>query len=60
MTPFWILNEQSEPAQIMLSDDALILKNRYLCRKIDLVSGVTVSITDGEGTEALTAPSREG
>ncbi len=60
MTPLWVLQNQKSPAQITLTEDTLILENRYIKRVIDRAKGVTVSLTDGDGTEALAAPTREG
>ena len=60
MTPFWVLQNQNSPARITLAEDKLILENRYIKRVIDRASGVTVSLTDGDGTEAISAPTREG
>jgi hypothetical protein len=60
MTPLWTLQTHKAPAAVTLTEDALVLKNAYMTRTIDRRSGVTVSITDGDGTEALAAPLREG
>lgn len=60
MTPFWPLQSNASPSSITLTEDQLILENRYIKRIIDLSAGVTVSITDGDGAEALAAPLREG
>lgn len=60
MTPFWILNQNSAPASITSDSTCLILENRYIRRTIDIRRGITVSVTDGDGTEALAAPTREG
>ena len=60
MTPLWLMQTDKEPASITLTEDALVLQNRYVKRIIDRKTGVTVSITDGDGTEALNAPLREG
>ena len=60
MTPFWVLEQTSAPSSAVLTDDALILENRYLRRVIDRTRGTTVSLTDGDGCEALSAPVREG
>ena len=60
MTPFRILSKTPSPASVSLSPDALILENRYLKRVIDLKTGMTVSITDGDGREVLAGSIREG
>lgn len=60
MTPYWVLQNDCAPASVILTDDALILENRYIRRTIRLSDGVTCSITDGDGVEALAAPYREG
>lgn len=60
MTPFWTLQTDSAKASVTQTADTLILENRYFRRVIDLTSGITRSITDGDGTEALAAPLREG
>ena len=60
MTPLWTLQTHKAPAEAILTEDALILRNRYITRIIDRKTGTTVSVTDGDGTEALAAPLREG
>ena len=60
MTPLWILQTDRAAASVTLSEDLLVLQNRYIRRVIDRRTGVTVSVTDGDGTEALAAPLREG
>ncbi len=60
MTPFWVLQTSKAPASAVLYGDELILENRYIRRKISLAAGTTVSITDGDGTEALAGAIREG
>ena len=58
MTPFWVLSNQPSEASARLDGETLVLENRYLRRRI--TGGRTVSITDGDGVEALSAPGREG
>ncbi len=60
MTSFWVLNNVHSPASITLSSDALTLENRYIRRVINRNTGVTISVTDGDGTEVLTGSVREG
>ncbi len=60
MTPFWVLETTPAPASITLRGDELILENRYLRRIISTKEGRTVSLTDGDGTQALECPGREG
>lgn len=60
MTPFWILQTSKSPSSVMLCGDELIIENRYIRRKISLTLGRTVSITDGDGKEALAGSIREG
>ena len=60
MTPLWTLQTDHAPAKVTLTERTLTLENRYLKRTIDLTTGTTVSITDGDGTEALASPLREG
>jgi len=60
MTPFWVLETNPAPASVYLRGDELILENRYIRRVISTLTGCTVSITDGDGTEALASPCREG
>jgi len=60
MTPFWVLQTDKSPACIKIIDNRLILENRYIRRCIDLTVGRTVSITDGDGREALAEAVREG
>ena len=60
MTAFWTLENTPAPASAVLGDGALILENRYIRRVIDRKTGVTVSIADGDGCEALSGPLREG
>ncbi|MBR4205768.1 MAG: hypothetical protein IKQ92_09850 [Clostridia bacterium] len=60
MTDFWVLSSEPSPASAALTSDALILENRYLRRVIGRGAGVTVSLSDGDGTEAIAGPVREG
>ena len=60
MTAFWTLENTPAPSSAVLGDGALILENRYIRRVIDRKTGVTVSIADGDGCEALSGPMREG
>ena len=60
MTPFWVLQTEKASASAMLTEDALILENRYIRRVIDRKTGLTVSLADGDGTEAIASPIREG
>ena len=60
MTPFWTLEKTPAPASVTLTEDALIFENRYFRRVIDRTTGTTVSLTDGDGAEALIGPAREG
>ncbi|MBQ8333529.1 MAG: hypothetical protein IJX93_07125 [Clostridia bacterium] len=60
MTPFWVLQTEGAPASAYLTGDRLILEHRYIRRVIDLTAGRTVSLTDGDGSEAIAAPVREG
>ncbi len=60
MTSFWTLEKDPAPSSATLEDGRLILENRYIRRVIDTRTGVTVSLTDGDGAEALVGPAREG
>lgn len=60
MTPFWVLQTSGASAAAVLCGDELVLENRYIRRKISLTSGTTVSITEGDGIEALAGAIREG
>ncbi len=60
MTPFWVLQTEKSAASVSLNGDELVLENRYVRRVFDRLRGTTVSITDGDGTEALSEPIREG
>ena len=56
MTPLWTLQSDPSPASVSLTEDALILENRYIKRTINRATGLTESITDGDGVEAVSAP----
>ncbi len=60
MTPFWVLQNTHAPASVCLDGDKLVLENRYVRRVIDVQRGITVSLTDGDGAEAIAQPIREG
>ena len=60
MTPFWVLQTEDAPSSVTLTDNKLIFENRYFRRVVSLADGITTSITDGDGTEALSSPLREG
>ena len=60
MTPFWVLQTDKAPASAFLEGDRLILENRYVKRIIDCRTGKTVSLTDGDGSEAIAGSIREG
>ena len=60
MTPFWVLQSDKAAASAVFDGGKLILENRYIRRVIDAGLGATVSITDGDGEEAVASPSREG
>lgn len=60
MVPFWILCEESSVASVTEIENEVVFSNRYIKRIISRLSGITVSIADGDGTEALASPVREG
>lgn len=60
MTPFWVLQKEKAPAFVTMTDEHLILENRYIRRILNRYTGKTISITDGDGAEALTGSVQEG
>lgn len=60
MTPFWVLQSGGGRSSAVISGGLLTLENEYIKREIGLEAGKTLSLTDGDGVQAIVSHMREG